>query len=311
MSRISNNSFAVNSSLEQIVEISGGTITPSGTQDVDVVGNTIGLATSANQTTANTSLSNIDTNTSSIDNKITQGSDDTLSVAQQVLSYGRKDSSPSGLRAIKTLDNGTTCVDIAVDSVGLATEATLSLQSSTISNIDSKITQGYDSQVASGGNGLNQVLCYGRDQAGNLDALKTTANGNLECEISGPLGSDVSANSVSVVIASDQSSIPVTTGTHSGSQANLFSASSVIAGDTSSVITTTSSSKINIFGNTTDTSNQIEVEMSADNSNWYPVGFGIFPDGSGNFAEFFDRPSNYWRIKVGGTATITATLLHA
>ncbi len=259
MSRISNNSFAVNSSLEQIVEVSGGSITPSGTQDVDVVGNTIGLSTSANQTTANASLANIDSNTT-----------------------------------------------------GLATEATLTLQSSTITNIDGKITQGYDAQVASGGSGLNQVVCYGRDQAGNLDALKTTANGNLECEVSGPLGSDTSANSVSVVVASDQSSIPVTfsSGTHGGSQANLFSASSVVSGDTSSVITTTSSIKINIFGNTTDTTNQIEVEMSADNTNWYPVGFGIFPDGSGNFAEFFDRPSNYWRIKVNGTATITATLLH-
>ena len=67
MSRISNNSFAVNSSLEQIVEVSGGTITPSGTQDVDVVGNTVGLSTSALQTTGNASLADIDTNTTSID----------------------------------------------------------------------------------------------------------------------------------------------------------------------------------------------------------------------------------------------------
>jgi hypothetical protein len=261
MSRISNNSFAVNSSLEQIVEISGGSITPSGTQNVDVVANTIGLSTSANQTTANTSLANIDSNTS-----------------------------------------------------GLATEATLTIQSSTITNIDGKITQGYDAQVASGGNGLQQTLCYGLDTGGNLDALRVDNSGHLEVTIDDFVkGQTTSANSFPVVLASDQSSVPVTfsSGTHSGSQANLFSASSVVAGDTSSVITTTSSSKINIFGNTTDTANSIEVEMSADNINWYPVGFGIFPDSSGNFAEFLNRPSNYWRIKVGGTATITATLLHS
>lgn len=267
MSRISNNSFAVNSSLEQIVEISGGSITPSGTQNVDVVGNTIGLSTSANQTTANTSLANIDANTSG-------------------------------------LATEATATIISTDTSSISTDT---------SSIDAKILQGNDAQIPNTELGLQQVLCYGRDTSGNLDALKTTSNGNLEVEVSGPLGSNLSLDSVSVVIASDQSSVPVTfsSGTHGGSQANLFSASSVVAGDTSSVITTTSSSKVNIFGNTTDTANSIEVEMSADNTNWYPVGFGIFPDGSGNFAEFLNRPSNYWRIKVGGTATITATLLHS
>ena len=60
MSRISNNSFAVNKNLEQIVEVSGGTITPSGTQDVDVVGNTIGLATEATLSDLNTKTSTKD-----------------------------------------------------------------------------------------------------------------------------------------------------------------------------------------------------------------------------------------------------------
>ena len=263
MSRISNNSFAVNSNLEQKIEIAATSttipISSGSTLDVDVVGNTIGLSTSANQTTANTSLANIDSNTT-----------------------------------------------------GLATEATLSLQSSTISFMDSKITQGYDAQVASGGNGLQQNLCYGLDTGGNLDAFRVDASGHLEVTIDDFVKSQATmANSFPVVIASDQSAIPVTStsSSHSGTQANLMNAVSASNGTNSNVITTTSSSKINIFGNTSG-SGGVEVQQSADNVNFYNVGFSVFPDGNGNFSASFNQPANYWRIQATETATITATLLH-
>ena len=313
MSRISNNSFAVNSSLEQIVEVSGGSIivTPSGTQNVDVVGNSIGLATNLDQITGNASLANIDANTSglateltatnislsatSIDGKITVGEDDTLLESQQVLIYGRKDDAPTGLRALKVNDNGAL----------ITFDATL----------NAKITKGNDITLSE----AQQVLVYGEvtagPGAGDLHPIHISQAGDVQVEISGleVKGQDTMANSLPVVIASDQSAIPVTseTSAHSGSQANLFSSASVIAGDTSNVITTTKSLNISIFGNTTDTVNGVDIEMSADNSAWYPCGFSVFPDTSGNFCEVIKQtPANYWRIKVKGSATITATLIH-
>lgn len=111
MSRISSSTFKVNSTLQQEMELSavapGVTVpisTGGSTLDVDVVANTIGLATETNQTTANASLANIDFNTTglatestlsfmqvsttSIDGKITNGSDSTLTDVQQNGAYG-------------------------------------------------------------------------------------------------------------------------------------------------------------------------------------------------------------------------------
>lgn len=100
--------------------------------------------------------SNIDFSTSNIDGKITVGEDDTLVGAQQVLIYGRKDDSPSGLRALKVLDNGA-----------------LNVNDNTLI---SKISKGSDISLVE----AQQVLCYGRDSAGSLDALKTDTQGRLE-----------------------------------------------------------------------------------------------------------------------------------
>ncbi len=107
MSRISNSSFKVNSSLEQQVELSAvgaGVVVPistSGTLDVDVVANTVGLATEStllangvaqatatNQVTGNASLANIETETTSIDGKISKGANNTLAFVQQNGIYG-------------------------------------------------------------------------------------------------------------------------------------------------------------------------------------------------------------------------------
>jgi len=46
--------------------------------------------------------------------------------------------------------------------------------------LNDKITQGYDAQVASGGDGLQQVVVYGLDNSGNLDALNVDNNGHLK-----------------------------------------------------------------------------------------------------------------------------------
>lgn len=70
---------------------------PSGNADDVAITNANEIK--VNDSSANTSLTNIDT-------KITSGEDDTLTEAQQVCIYGRKDTSPTGLRALKVSEAG-------------------------------------------------------------------------------------------------------------------------------------------------------------------------------------------------------------
>ncbi len=71
-------------------------------------------------TASNTS--SIDNNTSNIDNKITVGEDDTLTQAQQILIYGRKDSSPTGLSAVKVSNDGSLHVSTAKNAFNKTNE---------------------------------------------------------------------------------------------------------------------------------------------------------------------------------------------
>jgi len=98
---------------------------------------------------------------------------------------------------------------------------------------------------------------------------------------------------------------------HSGSQGNLENAGSVTSGDVSTAIDVSNSTLVTIFGNTNDTANPIDIQVSANGSNYYPMNFQIYPDGSGNFFESInDICVNNIRLKFNGTATVTATLLH-
>jgi hypothetical protein len=141
-----------------------------------------GLATDTNQETLlsywKTDISNnikgdidsINVNTAQMDAKLTVGDDDTLATALQTVVYGRKDATPSGLRALKTDFEGRLMIDIDQDTVGLATEATLS-------NIDTKITAGDDDTLTT----AQQVAIYARKDTTptGLRALKASDDGTL------------------------------------------------------------------------------------------------------------------------------------
>lgn len=100
---------------------------------------------------------------------------------------------------------------------GASTSANQSLQlaqetvtATNSTSIDNKITQGYDATVVSGGSGLQQMLCYGLDNAGDLDALRVDNSGHLEITIDDFVkGQATMANSFPVVIASDQSDVSI------------------------------------------------------------------------------------------------------
>ena len=239
----------INASGELIVTTSGG----GGTTNVDVVGNTIGLATE-------TTLSSVDTSLTSIDTNLVTCDTGAVTIAASALPSGAATS------ALQTTGNSSLAT-IAADTT----------------SVDGKLNQGYDAQIASGGSGLQQVLAYGRDNAGNLDALKTTAAGNLECEISGPLGSDVSANSVSVVIASDQAAVSTIKPDASVTTDSLAPTAGSTA-VTTGVDLDGTNGNLTFFGVSSNTSDPILVEFSDDNVTYYPSNdFFVNMDSSGNY----------------------------
>jgi len=144
----------------------------------------------------------------------------------------------------------------------------------------------------------NRVPCQSNLQINGVDVDDTD---RVPCKSTLQIGG---------VDVSGSNKVPVTlTGGVSGSEANLASASSVISGDTSTAVNV-NSDRHNIFGNTSNTSDSINIQMSADNTNWYTVGYGMYPDSStGDFQQTLETPIQYIRLKFTGTATVTATVI--
>ena len=143
------------------------------------------------------------------------------------------------------------------------------------------------------------------------------------------LGQTVMASALPVAIASDQSRVNCdsnlqigdadvsssnrvpTDSRHEvqGSQANLSNAQSVVASDVSSSVNVEEGKCYTIFGLSSDSVNYVDIEISVDNSNWYPTGMGIYPDGTGNlFTTLQNTPVKYIRLKYNGAATVTASV---
>jgi len=143
----------------------------------------------------------------------------------------------------------------------------------------------------------NRVPCQSNLQINGVDVDDTD---RVPCKSTLQIGG---------VDVSGSNKVPVTlTGGVSGSQANLNNATVVVVGDTSTAVNV-NSDRHNIFGNTSNTSDQIDIQMSADNTNWYTVGYGIYPDSSGDFQQTLETPIQYIRLKYNGGATVTATVI--
>ena len=143
----------------------------------------------------------------------------------------------------------------------------------------------------------NRVPCQSNLQIGGVDVDDTD---RVPC---------IATLQIGGVDVSGANKVPVTlSGGVSGSEANLDNGSSVIADDNSSAVNV-NSDKHNIFGNSTDTTNAIEVEISANGTDYYNMGIDIFPNGSGDFQLSLDMPIQYIRLRYTGTATVTATVI--
>ena len=221
-------------------------------------------------------------------------------------------------------------VDITGNTIGLATDTTLNSRASEATllsadsylssistdtlNLDSKITQGYDAQVASGGNGLSQNLVYGRDASGNLDALLTDASGHLEVVVDDFVKGQANMANSFPVVASDQSAISVSSA--GGNTTNVAETLATLAGGTatSTAVDMDGSTNLTIFGQTDNNTDAIEVLVSHDNSTYYtdPSSF-VATQPSGSNTDFSIQISSsgarYFKIRQVDTLTTAFTVV--
>ena len=153
-------------------------LTVAGNLKVSVEETVGGDASAANQTTMIGSLSTIAGDTTSLDGKVTACNTGNVTIASSALPTGAAtESSLSSIDGKVTACNtGAVVVSSSALPSGAATESTLS-------TLNTKVLQGYDASIASGGTGLIQVLGYGLDSSGNLDALNVDNNGHLKIAI--------------------------------------------------------------------------------------------------------------------------------
>ena len=283
--------------------------------NVDVTGNTIGLATSANQSTANSSLATLAGAVS--------GSEFQVDVVSSALPTGAATES-----SLSTVASNTTSLaaavsgnELQVDVItsalpsGAATEATLSAAEAHLGNIDSA-TSSIQSNVATSSlqTAGNSILTDAEAHLGTIDTstanASTTLNG-ISAKLPAALGQDVMSDSLSVVIASNQSSIPV-----SSAGANV-SASSETASPGAGVTVNSTAADMNgfqhvaIFGNSNNTTDQINLEISNDNSTFFlaPIYFVSQNFSTGDFAiNISDSAARYIRISQGNTTGSSKSL---
>ena len=119
---------------------------------------------------------------------------------QQVLIYGKKADNTlqplecSGDRllvdVVELAQSGQITTSTALSSVQVCGYDTATTKFKTmkvdsngiINTSNDKITQG-EGNITGGGDGLQQILCYGKDQSGNLDPLNVDNNGHLKITI--------------------------------------------------------------------------------------------------------------------------------
>jgi len=151
---------------------------------------------------------------------------------------------------------------------------------------DPSIAQGYDAQIASGGDGATQILAYGRDSSGNLDALKVDNNGHLE------------------VIADYEQKV---TSVFSGTQAIGASASHQF----STPIDKNGASQFEVLVSisTSSPSGNINIDVSDDDTTYYSssgVAGNIFSQNSS--ANFIGNTSRYAKVTIENTGTSSMTV---
>jgi len=294
MPRISNQSFKVNDALQQQVELSavdaGVTIPISTSFPLDVTSNLAevhGEVITLGQKTSAKSL------------PVTLPSDQAgLNVTANIseingapISLGQKNKANS---LPVTLASDEDTLNINISEVGLGTIS-----------LDQKVTsKSFPVVIASDQSAVGSNIYYVDDNAKINDAETTKA---LQVGMYGWNGSKwQQANVNSAGNLKVESEIEQ----HSGFQGNLASSSSYSNGSNSAVINVSNKTLLTLFGDKTDTSNAVQPQISADNTNWFDLDYEIYPKFNGDFFQNIDNIAvNYFRLKFTGAGTATATLL--
>ena len=190
-------------------------------------------------------------------------------------------------------------VDVTGNTIGLATESTLSAMSSAVA-LDSSITT-LTSTVAT-----ETTLQSADTSLSSLDTKMPVQ------------GQAAMAASLPVVIASNQSAIPVSQSAGSATSTTVFNAVSVSAGasaNSTSVDLNAVASPVSCYGNFGDLSAQIQVQFSSDDVTYYTSGIIEYVDGlSGDFGFTLQGGigARYVRLRVTnndvGSQTITGII---
>jgi hypothetical protein len=194
------------------------------------------------------------------------------------LSSGTLRIDPIGTTTQPTFDstNHTKLDTINTSLSGLALEATLS-------SVDTKLTSGSDATLTD----ALQVVAYGRDNSGNLDALNVDSSGHLK-----------------ITVQDEEKDV---------SDATPWNAQSIADGASAETasIDMTLHKHILVMGNTTNTTDPIHLKFSNDNTNFYQGDVFIYPDmTSGDFGYHLrDSPVKYVKVSKsnnsGSAETIT------
>tara|TARA_S200002703_G_scaffold65493_2_gene56582 strand:+ start:15784 stop:16905 length:1122 start_codon:yes stop_codon:yes gene_type:complete len=268
----------VSTEAQQVLQLDQQTVTATNTSSIDTNTGIVSGAVVAGKMRVSVADDEIglakETTLTSIDTKLTVGSDDELASALQTVTYARKDMTPAGLRALKCADDGTL--------------------HSYDTGLNMKITKGEDATITGGTGGIQQVLLYGRDQTTDLHPIRITPQGDIDVEIAEyPKGQETMANSFPVVLASDQSNVntKLIAEDNSAIDRNIrcdgngklivqvdgvrsngsetFTIPDATTG-TSSPILMGTHTRIAFYGDTDNTTNtNIFIEYSQDGTNWY------------------------------------------
>ena len=110
--------------------------------------------------------------------------------------------------------------------------------------------------------------------------------------------------------------VATVSGATSVSNSSQFSSESIAAGASaqSAGLDISAVGSCLLYGDTDNTSDEIDVEISFDNSNWYNLGLSLYPDpDAGNFAREIESSAKYIRLNKSNTSgvaeSITASIM--
>ncbi len=282
--------------------------------NVDITGNSIGIATSANQSTANSSLSTIASNSTSLAATVS-GNELQVDVITSALPSGAATESTlsTALGELQTMDASLSSIQSNVATSALQSAGNSSLATIAGAVSGSEVQVDVITSALPSGAATESTLSNAEAHLGTIDTSTATASTTLtgiSAKLPAALGQDVMNDSLSVVIASNQSSIPV-----SSAGANV-SATSESASPTAGTTTNSTAADMNgfqhvaIFGTTSNTTDQFKVQFSNDNSAFFTnqtayVGL----TSGGNFAVNIENvAARYVRVSQGNTTGSGQTL---